>query len=327
MKIVVTGGAGMIGSNLVARLVRDGHEVTVLDNFWRGSIANLEYTCGRDLPGAKVIIADLSTAGDWHQYFRQADCVYHLADIVAGIGFVFANEGFLFRKNLLINSLVTQAVAAYSVPRYIYVGTACSYPKELQTGVDARPLVEEDQFPASPESAYGWSKLMGELDARYLSTENGIETVVLSLHNVYGTPCDYKSPRSQVIPALVYRAILAARGDMTLSIWGDGSQGRAFVHVKDVIEGLVAALQRGHNAGSMQLGPNTCTRISDVAEVIRNLVDPKIEITYDLSKPKGDLGRCADYGKAKRILGWEPKMDLHQGIVDIIEFVRRAERS
>lgn len=322
-KILVTGGAGMIGSNLVARLLVMGYQVTVIDNLWRGSIDNLKYTCKEDFKKVNIIIADLSVPGDWFQAFKDADCVYHLADIVAGIGYVFSNEGYLFRKNLLINSLVTQVVASFDVKRYIYVGTACSFPKELQTGINAEPLKEIDQFPASPESAYGWSKLMGELDATYLAKEKNIETVVLSLHNVYGSPCDYKSPKSQVIPSLINRAVSTT--NKKISVWGDGSQGRAFVHVSDVVEGLVLALSKGANSGTIQIGPNICTSIAEIAQNICSIIDNSIVIEYDVTKPTGDHGRRADYTKAKQILGWEPKMDLRKGLADIVSYVKKNE--
>ena len=322
-KILVTGGAGMIGSNLVARLIAIGYKVTVIDNLWRGSIDNLKYTCKEDFDKVNIIIADLSVPGDWYQAFKDADCVYHLADIVAGIGYVFSNEGYLFRKNLLINSLVTQAVASFDIKRYIYVGTACSFPKELQTGVNAAPLKESDQFPASPESAYGWSKLMGELDATYLAKEKNMDTVVLSLHNVYGTPCDYKSVKSQVIPSLINRAVSTT--NKKISVWGDGSQGRAFIHVSDVVQGLVLALSKGANSGTIQLGPNICTSIAEIAETICDIVDSSILIEFDKTKPTGDHGRRADYTKAKQILGWEPKMNLRKGLMDIVSYVKKNE--
>jgi GDP-D-mannose 3',5'-epimerase len=324
-KIVVTGGAGMIGSNLVARLLKEGHEVIVIDNLWRGSIDNLKYTCKERFKDVKLVIADLSVPGDWYMHFQGVDCVYHLADIVAGIGYVFSNEGYLFRKNLLINSIVTQVVASFDIPRYVYVGTACSYPKELQTGVDARPLKESDQFPASPESAYGWSKLMGELDATYLAHEKNMETVVLSFHNVYGTPCDYKSNKSQVIPSVAYRAVTAT-DPKQLVVWGNGIQGRAFIHVSDVVDGLVSALTKGHNVGSIQLGPDVCTSIRQISETIRDIVDPSIEIVFDTTKPTGDQGRCADFTKANKELGWSPKVDLHEGLMSLVEYVKTCEK-
>lgn len=324
MKIIVTGGAGMIGANLVKRLVENGHEVVVLDNLWRGNLSNIQELL-KDDSSYHFVHADLSSPGEWQSYLNNADCLYHLADIVAGIGYVFSNEAYIFRKNLLINATVSMACEIANIKKYIYVGTACSFPLELQTGVDAKPMKEEDQFPANPESAYGWSKLMGELDAKYMS-QNGINTNVLVLHNVYGTPCDYSSEKAQAIPAITYRALNASRAGNDLVIWGDGKQGRAFVHVNDVVNALLATLDAPSNIGPIQIGPSECTSLRTIAENLIHIIDPSIKIKYDTTKPVGDKGRCADFTKAKKILNWEPRVKLHDGLSDLVQWIRNKEK-
>jgi GDP-D-mannose 3', 5'-epimerase len=324
MKIIVTGGAGMIGSNLCAHLLQDGHDVIAIDNLWRGSLENLRHTCGESYEKLTFVNADLSSMSDWCEQLRDADCVYHLADIVAGIGYVFNNENSIFRKNLLINASVATACELMRVKRYVYVGTACSFPLHLQSGVDARPLKESDQFPAHPESAYGWSKLMGELDAGYMARYGGIDTVTLVFHNVYGTPCDYKSNRAQALPAIAYRALLA-RETGSLDVWGDGTQGRAFVHVDDIIAALVDALTKGEGQGAIQIGPNICTPIGEAARIVAEIVDPNIELRFDASKPVGDKGRCADYSKATDVLGWKPSVPLEEGLRAMVHWIAKRE--
>lgn len=320
MKIVITGGAGMIGSNLTARLLEKGHDIIVIDNLWRGSIQNLKDVCGNNFNKIQFVNADLSVISDWAEWFKDVDCVYHLADIVAGIGYVFNNETSIFRKNLLINSSVNTVCELMKVKRYVYVGTACSFPLHLQTGVNALPLKEIDQYPAHPESAYGWSKLMGELDASYMQKYSGIPSVVLVFHNVYGVPCDFNSNRSQALPAMAYRAIMAGENGV-LNVWGDGTQGRAFVHVKDIVNALETALYKGEGVGPIQIGPNFCTSIKTAAEVIVGLVNNSITIEYDINKPVGDKGRCADYTKAKNILDWEPTVSFNDGLKEMIEWI------
>ena len=123
-----------------------------------------------------------------------------------------------------------------------------------QTGPDAAPLREEELYPAAPESAYGWSKLMGQYEAELLQKETGIPVGLPILHNVYGTPSDLSRERSQVLPALMRRAIEWPRGAFT--VWGTGRQGRAFVHVEDVVDGLIAVLERGLGQGPIQIGPS-----------------------------------------------------------------------
>jgi GDP-D-mannose 3',5'-epimerase len=319
MKFLVTGFAGMIGSNLVKKLLLDGHSVIGIDNYWRGSLDNFEKL------GLKVadydlisVEADLSLWGEWHKNFYNVDCVVHLADIVAGCGYVFNNEAFVFRQNLLINANVSKAVSMAKPTKYLYVGTACSFPAHLQSGVTSTPLSEEDQFPASPESAYGWSKLMGELDAKYLASYDEILTSTLILHNVYGWPCDYFGNKSQVLPALCYKALTSTDG--ILVVWGDGKQGRAFVHVDDVVRAIILGLEHAATVHQpIQIGPDICTAISEIADLLLIHCPNINSVLYDKSKPTGDLGRSANYTKAKTLLGWEPEIDISVGLKTLLK--------
>lgn len=322
-KVLVTGGAGMIGANLVRRLVAAGYDVTVVDNLWRGRREYLLNVDGRGVIDMEAAFFpyDLSQPDALDPLLPDVEYVFHLADVVAGIGYVFNNQANLFRQNLLINTNVVANVSRFTgIKGYIYVGTACSFPAHLQTGVDAPPLVEDDLFPAAPESAYGWSKLMGHYEAELLEQEFGIPVALPILHNVYGAPCDYGKERSQVIPALVRRAIENPVGSPFV-VWGSGNQGRAFIHVSDVVDGLMACMDHGLGKGPIQLGPDKCTSIRDVAETVVEISGKSIEIDYDATKPEGDRGRCADYAKAWRKLGWKPRTPLRDGIAEVYEFV------
>ena len=317
----------MIGSNLVKRLRAAGHQVMVVDNLWRGK---LEYL----LEGGRPIIdlekdfrqCDLSEPHCLDGLLEDVGLIYHLADVVAGIDYVFKNQGMIFRQNLLINSnVIAAARRAPSLKGFIYVGTACSFPAHLQSGVDARPLKEEDQYPAAPESAYGWGKLMGEYETMLLEREAGIPVSILSLHNVYGAPCDYGRERSQVLPSLIRRAI--EHPDTDFTVWGSGNQGRAFVHVDDVVTALVLAMQRGLGRGVIQIGPQGCTTIRQIAETIATISGKKMEIKYDLSKPEGDRGRSADCAKAKAVLGWTPSVTLSAGLKRLYDWIEAQMRA
>lgn len=325
-RVLVTGGAGMIGSNLVRRLRAEGAHVTVVDNLWRGRIEHL-----LDDDGTPVIdldsdfhALDLAVPGTLEPLLEGIDVVYHLADVVAGIGYVFDNQGSIFRQNFLINSNVIAAVRARPVGAFVYVGTACSFPAHLQTGPDAPPLVEADLYPASPESGYGWSKLMGQYEAELLEQEAGVPVSVLVLHNVYGTPTDFTSEKGQVLPSLVRKAIRYP--DEPFVVWGSGAQGRAFVHVDDVVHALLAAATRGLGHGAIQIGPDVCTTIREAAETIVEISGKEIEIVYDTSAPEGDRGRRADYGKAAAVLGWSPTVSLDAGLAGLYRWMEHQLR-
>lgn len=322
-KILVTGGAGMIGSNLVKKLVGQGNNlVVVVDNLWRGKLEYLNDEFGNPVINLETqfYCRDLILPGAIDDLVDDFDYIFHLADIVAGIDYVFNNQGVLFRDNILINSNVISSVrnSKKSIKGFIYVGTACSFPLTRQNSLEVIPLREEELYPAMPESAYGWSKLMGQYETELLEKELGIPTSVLMFHNVYGSPCDFGS-RSQVIPALIRKAINYPNEEFV--VWGSGEQGRAFIHVNDVVEALILTMEKGLGYGTMQIGPSICTSIKDIAETIVKISKKDISIVYDISKPEGDKARSADFSKAQSILGWEPKMKLEEGLIEQYKWI------
>jgi len=320
-RILVTGGAGMIGSNLVKKLIGNGNDVVVVDNLWRGNIDYLKNNSDEYILdiNKNFFAIDLSYQGSMDFLIKEVDYVIHLADIVAGIGYVFNNQSFLFRQNLLINTNVINAIKNSKLKGFINVGTACSFPEFKQNTFDAYKFVEEDLYPAQPESAYGWSKLMGQYETELLEKEFDIPAVSLMLHNVYGAPCDFGYERSQVIPSLIRKAIKYPDEDFV--VWGSGRQGRAFLHVEDVVDGILLTLEKGLGKGTIQLGPSECTSIKTIAETIVRISGKDINIIYDTSKPEGDKSRAADYTKAKKLLGWEPKVEILDGLSQVYKWV------
>ena len=141
--ILITGGAGTIGSNLVKRFVRQGFKVSVVDNLWRSKIKNLLDDDSRPLIDLEMNFhkLDLSIPDICDSILEDVDYVYHLADVVAGINYIFENQGWVFRQNMLITSNLLTSVRRHPIKGFIYVGTACSFPAHLQTDVDARPLI------------------------------------------------------------------------------------------------------------------------------------------------------------------------------------------
>ena len=312
-KILITGGAGLIGSNVVKRLISEGYDVYVADNLWRGKMENL-YENGYPVIDlvSRFHQVDLINYKNCVDVSKNMDLVIHLADIVAGINFVFANELFLYRANVVMNSNMLDASIKNNVKKYLYVGTACSYPKEMQSQLNPPPFKEEDAYPANPESSYGWSKLMGEYECELAQKEGFIETGILRLHNVFGPPCEMSPEKSQVIPALCRKVINHPEEDFL--VWGSGNQRRAFLYVDDVVDAIVTTLDKGMNNGVIQIGPGKSYSIADIAEKIVRLSGKDIDIKYDPTKPEGDKDRTADSSKARQMLGWEQKVSLDEGL-------------
>lgn len=324
-RILVTGGCGMIGSTLVKRLINEGHDVYVIDNLWRGKLEYLNDNNGNpviDL-NSRFFNIDLSLADNADEIVSHVNYVIHLADIVAGIEFVFNNQGDIFRQNNLINSNIISSCRKAGkevIKGFIYIGTACSFPLTRQNSLDVIPLKEEELYPALPESAYGWSKLMGQLETTFMEKETCIPCCTLMFHNVYGSPCDF-GERSQVIPALIRKAIQYP--DEPFIVWGSGYQGRAFIHVDDIVNAICLAIERGWGHGHIQIGPSVCTSIKDIAETIVKISNKDIDIEYDISRPEGDKARCADYSKAMNILGWKPNVTLEDGLRQQYDWIEK----
>jgi GDP-D-mannose 3',5'-epimerase len=315
MKVLVTGGAGQIGSHLVARLAAAGAEVEVADNLWRGHRENL-------IVGGKEVIrldnslhqVDLTDAHACERITRGRDVVFHLADVVAGINYVFGNQFSLFNTNLRIDSNMLQAAVTHRVQHYIYVGTACSYPADMQldTGQGTPLFREEDAYPALPESSYGWSKLMGEYQAGLAMNEGLLNVGLLRFHNVYGPHCEMSPEKSQVIPSLIRKAL--RHREEPFIVWGSGRQRRAFLYVSDAVDALMSVVERGMNAGVIQIGPDYSTSVREIAEQVVRISGQPIDIQYDTSKPEGDRDRAADYLRAREVLGWAPRVAIADGL-------------
>ena len=317
--VLITGGAGHIGSNLAISLVNQGAHVKIADNLWRGNLDYLRNGDGHIIDLDKDFLnLDLRIMENCEKSVKDAEIVFHLADVVAGIQYVFDNMGFVFRNNVLINANMLAAAYKEKVDSFVYVGAACSYPQEKQHDPNAPPFKEHDMYPAHPESAYGWSKLMGEYETELYSNDKLMSTGILRLNNVYGPNSDLSPDRSQVIPALIRKAILYPKEKFI--VWGDGQQSRNFVFVSDIVDALLAVVEKGLDKGPIQIGTEVKTKISEIAEMVIKVFGKDIPIEYDTSKPVGDLGRSSDFAMARNILGWEPKVSLEEGISKTYEW-------
>lgn len=312
-KIVVTGGAGFIGSQLVKRLVKEGYDVTVVDNLSRGKMANLA-----DIEDKiNFLMMDLRHYQPTKDIIKGADVVFHLAAILGGIGYIKEHE-LDCMDNAVIDRNVIRACVEGGVKKLIYTSTACVYPVELQTKSHEEYLLKEDDATwggASPESLYGWIKLLGEIALQKVWDKHKMKAVILRLFNVYGETEVFDPKYGHVIPALISKVIMRQN---PLVVWGSGEQSRAFTYVDDVVDAYMLAMEKLDYPTPVNIGTPRRVKIRKLAEMIVELgdryLDFKPDIVFDESKPIGVWTRCPDITRAKDLLGWRPKTILKEGL-------------
>lgn len=318
MKIAVTGAGGFIGSHLVERLKRDGHRVRAID---------VEMPAWSESPADQFVIADLRNPEEAEYAVSGVERVYHLAADMGGMGYIQTHDAVIMRDNALIDINVLEAARRSDVKRLLFTSSACVYPEYRQLRDEVEPLRESMVFPAEPQDGYGWEKLYTELLCKYFFVDFGLETRVVRLHNVYGERGTYTGGREKAPAALCRKiatlkhskAIYGTPSDYKLEIWGDGRQVRSFLHVDDCVDGLLAVMN-GDNPKPFNIGSEEAVTINDLADTIASIAGINVENVY-INGPTGVRSRNSDSFLAKKLLGWEPKISLDEGLIRLYAWV------
>jgi nucleoside-diphosphate-sugar epimerase len=220
----------------------------------------------------------------------------------------------------LINLNTIEAARLNGVSRYLYASSACVYPEYRQVEADVTPLTEEHAYPAQPQDAYGWEKLISERLCTYYRQDHGLETRIVRFHNIYGPEGTWEGGREKA-PAALSRKIAAARltGDRTIEIWGDGKQTRSFCFVDDCVEG-VQRLMRSDYREPLNLGQERLVSINELARIIAKIAGWKGTLRH-VPGPQGVRGRTSDNTRLREVLGWEPSISLEDGLRRTYEWI------
>ena len=319
-KVMVTGGAGLIGSALSANLIKCGSKVTIVDNFER---VKFDYIVDI-MDDCIVKNADLREARFCDLHIKDYDIVIHMASKVGGIGYYTSRPYEVMSENLKMDSNVLSARVKNKIPMFFYASSAHVYPKELQ-GTPDSPLIREEQAePANPELSYGWAKLITEKQIEAaVQQSTSFKAAIARYIGIYGKNQDFKLDTGSVIPVFCNRAI--SHPNVEFNVWGNGKETRSYCFIEDAIEGtkaMIEAMDSKNMVGPYNLGKQERVSIGEIAEKVIAISDKNIIINFDTSKETLIWGQWCDCSKIKNDLGWEATTSLEEGLKVVYEDVK-----
>lgn len=307
MRFLVTGGAGFLGAALANRLACDGHQVYVIDDLSAGDPSGLD---------AAVFFrrGDVADIPKLWTLLHGVDCVYHLAARVS------VAESILYPRdynhvNVGGTVSVMEAMRDAGVKRVVFASSGALY------GEQAHQPVAEDHAP-NPNSPYGASKLAAEYYVQTIGALWGIETVALRIFNAYGPGQRLPPAHPPVVPQFLKQAL---RGG-SLVIFGNGEQTRDFVYVDDVLEALVAAASAADvNRRVINVGSGTEVSVNILLATVERVVGQPVSVIHNKDQSGGVSRLCADITLARRLLGFEPRVELEDGMRKIVKLDPRFQ--
>ena len=313
-RVLVTGGAGFIGSSLAERLLLEGAIVRVADDLSRGSMENLSGIIDK----VEFLRLDLTDARNCALASENMDYVFHLAASVGGIEYIKkANVGGL-TPSVLMNINMLEAARRADVKRFMFASSACVY---LERSLDLNRFTEADAFPANPATTYGWAKLLGEIACKAYYTDYGVHSCSARIFNAFGENESFDPKSSHVIPSFIRKAINYPKEGFRL--FGDGKQERAFLYVKDCVEGFLRCIEKIDDGSPINLGSEEVVSIADVAAQVVALSGKDIKVEYDLSGPQGTHRYCAETTSMKRVLDWSPRTTFSDGLRNTFQWATK----
>lgn len=314
-KVVVTGGAGLIGSYLVERLVAAGASVIVADDFSKGRLSNLQQVKDR----IDIREGDLEKPEAMQRALEGADIVFHLASRAYGVGYSAGRHLDILAHNERITDNLVQALARRPVEWLLVTSSSCVYPDDGPDTVPELPL-----YTGEPEMAnwgYGWAKRMLEQKALMLSRETGIPLTIVRPFNIYGERYAWMGEASQAIPMLVKKVM---DGDDPVVVWGSGTQSRNYLHAADCADAM-AGLVGAEFRGAVNIGTEDTVTMTELVQMICEAGGRHPRLVTDATKPEGRRVKSADSTLLKKAYpGFHRSVSMQDGLRRMIEWYRSS---
>jgi len=305
LRVLVTGGAGFIGSHLVKALLRAGHFVRVLDNFSTGSMDNI-VDVARDV---EIVVGDVRDYSVVEKCVRGVDVVIHLAALI-DVAESIERPDLYFEVNVIGTHNIAKACRGVNV--LIFASSSSVYGDPLKI-----PIPEDHLL--SPRSPYAASKAAGEALIQAFSSIYGYRPIILRIFNVYG-PKQSRAYAGVVIEFI--RRVLRREPPI---IYGDGEQTRDFIHISDVIDAIMKAMSIERARGVFNIGSGKAVTINQLAKLIlKTLNREDLKPVYAPPRPGDIKHSIADITKSRKILGFEPKISLEEGIKTLINVIANS---
>jgi len=316
-KLLVTGAGGFIGNHLVTYLKKRGYWVRGVD---------IKYPEFSPTDADEFELLDLRRWDNCLQATRGVQEVYALAADMGGMGFISSHHSQILHNNALINIHTLEAARINGVGRYLFTSSACVYPEYLQEDAAAKPLKEEDAYPAQPQDAYGWEKLVTERLCTHYGQDYGMETRIVRFHNIFGPLGTWTGGREKAPAAFCRKvAVIKLTGDPEIEIWGDGEQTRSFCYVDDCVIGIYKLMQSDYGE-PLNLGQDRLITINELVDMIAAIAGVSV-VKKHVPGPQGVRGRNSDNTRLRQALGWEPEISLEEGLARTYAWIEEQVRA